>query len=85
MLLVRTRLAPSQIHGIGLFAAQPTRAGEAVFRESIFTARFTQDEYGGMGGLARGFLDVYGYLEGGVWKLSMDNERFINHSDDRTP
>jgi SET domain-containing protein len=40
MLLVRTRLAPSAIHGLGVFAAEPIARGAEVWR---FTPGFDLD------------------------------------------
>lgn len=82
MLLIKTKIGPSKIHGIGLFADQNIDKGSLIFRESEFTITFTKDQYNSFPDIQKHFLDVYGYFEDNVWKCSLENERFINHSDD---
>jgi hypothetical protein len=84
MLLVRTRIAPSPIHGLGLPAAEPIRRGTRVWR---FTPGFDLD-------LDPSCLDVlvpeqrqrllhYGYIDPRLRRfiLCCDDARFINHSN----
>ena len=84
MLLVRTRLAPSTIHGLGVFAAEPIARGAEVWR---FTAGFDLDlEPQALEALpehAREWLRVYGYLDPRLRRfvLCCDDARFINHSE----
>lgn len=83
MLLVKTTVGQSAIHGLGLFAAEFIPAGTVVFtEESIFTRRILECEYENMPQLQKDFLDFYGYRVGGVIKVSLDNDRFANHSND---
>lgn len=83
MLLVRTRLAPSAIHGLGVFAAEPIARGAEVWR---FTPGFDLDlEPQALEALpehAREWLLVYGYLDPRLQRfiLCCDDARFINHS-----
>jgi len=83
MLLVRTRLGPSAIHGLGVFAVAPISPGTEVWR---FTPGFDleldpalverQPEH------VREWLLVYGYLDPRLKRfiLCCDDARFINHS-----
>ena len=85
MMLVKTFVDKSGIHGIGLFAAAPIAAGtviwrfmdgfDVVFDETVLT---TLDEP------MRGYLNRYSYphhsLPGKII-LDGDNGRFMNHSD----
>lgn len=81
MLFIKTKIGPSKIHGIGLFSCQSIDKGTLIFRESEFTIIFTKEQYESFPDIQKHFLDVYGYFEDGVWKCSLENERFINHSD----
>jgi SET domain-containing protein len=84
MLLVRTRLGPSPIHGLGLFAVDPIPAGTAVWR---FTPGFDLDlEPATVDAQPQPFRDAllhYGWVDPGVdrYLLCCDDVRFMNHSD----
>lgn len=85
MLLVRTYLAKSELHGIGLFAAEPIAAGTVVQK---FDPRFDRvfdvsrvDMLGG-GLVMQEFISHYCYLKSRRLWLCFDDARFINHSDD---
>ncbi len=83
MLLVRTRLAPSAIHGLGVFAAGPIARGTEVWR---FTPGFDLDldpkALEALPAQVREWLLVYGYLDPRLRRfiLCCDDARFINHS-----
>lgn len=81
MLLVKTKVKQSEIHGTGLFADEFIAKGTVIFKESIFTKYFTEDEYNALPELQKEFIAHYCYFLGGVWRCSMDNDRFTNHSD----
>ena len=78
MLLVRTRIGPSRIHGIGLFAAEPIAAGTEVWR---FTPGFDLDAAPAMleslTAEQRETVLHYGYLDPrlGRFILCCDNAR----------
>lgn len=82
MLLVKTTLGPSQIHGVGLIAAEPILRGQHV---AVFMPDFDRVfSVGSLVGVVADFVRHYGYLEGAVgqWCLNSDNMRFCNHSVD---
>lgn len=86
MLLVRTRLGASGIHGIGVFAAEPVAAGAAVWR---FAPGLDQliplEEVPGLPDAFRAYLDTYAYEAPefpGRLVLSCDHAKFLNHSED---
>src|SRR5215471_14428535 len=84
MLLVRTRLAASAVHGLGLFADESIRAGAEVWR---FTPGFDLDLdpalLDGQPALFREAMMHYRYVDPrlGRFILCCDDARFINHSD----
>lgn len=95
MLLVKTYVAPSATHGLGLFAAEAIAQGQVVSR---FTPGFDSvceaTQFAALPPRAQAFLRCYGFplellapllgrpveeLRGG-WALEVDNLRFANHS-----
>jgi SET domain-containing protein len=86
MLRVKTYLDKSPIHGIGVFAAQEIQDGVLVWTfepqidkvldidESTLKYQYFLD---------REFIRTYAYFDKQLNKyiLSVDNDRFINHSD----
>ena len=84
MLLVPTRLAPSNIHGIGVFALAPIAQGTPVWRfERGLDMEFSPDIVDGLPEHVRAFFSRYGYLDRNVKRiiLCFDDARFVNHSD----
>jgi hypothetical protein len=84
MLLIRTRLDRSRIHGTGVFADEAIAECQLVWRyDPVFDRRFSQAEVDAAGPAVRDFLTTYAYrsssLDGG-WLLSGDHARFLNHS-----
>ena len=84
MLLVPTRIGPSTIHGIGVFAAAPIAKGTAVWRFAKgLDMEFSPDVVDGLPAHVRTFFSHYGYLDRNVKRiiLCFDDARFVNHSD----
>lgn len=96
MLLVQTYVAPSPVHGLGLFAAEPIAAGQVVGRFVVgFDSICEPALFATLPAPAQAFLRCYGFplqelaellgrpAEGlvGGWALEVDNMRFCNHSD----
>jgi SET domain-containing protein len=82
MLKVNTYLSASSIHGIGVFAMEAIPSGSVIFaEETYFTNRYPVELVDSMPAAARNFIRGFGYLRDGVYKLSVDNDRFMNHSD----
>ena len=84
MLLVPTRLAPSGIHGLGVFAAAPITEGTPVWRFAKgLDMEFSPDIVDGLPEHARTFFSHYGYLDRNMKRiiLCFDDARFVNHSD----
>ncbi|HYC01884.1 MAG TPA: SET domain-containing protein-lysine N-methyltransferase [Azospirillaceae bacterium] len=85
MLLVRTYLAPSRVHGIGLFAAEPISRGTIIWRfDERIDRRFRKAEIDAMPEPLKSYLGTYSYPEAigsETYLLDGDHARFMNHSD----
>lgn len=81
-MLIRTRVAPSAIHGMGLFAVDPVRGGTQVWRFLPgFDHSFSPEEFERLPELAREHARWFCFvsrLDGHVI-LSGDHACFINH------
>lgn len=83
MLLVHTYVAPSTISGLGLFAAGSIRKGTRIYRwDPSFGWTATPEEFAALPGVTKEFVERYGWRdrETGMWRASIDNSRFLNHS-----
>ena len=81
MLKVKTFLKESGEHGIGLFAGEFIPKGTVVFEEDDFTLIIPDDEFEKMSTEQKQFIEHYAYKQFGTYKLSVDNDRFMNHSN----
>ena len=86
MFLIRTRVAPSAIHGVGVFACEPVAVGATVWRfNPNFDRVIDEEALRAVPEAFRAYLDIYAYRAidvGGALVLSCDDARFLNHSDD---
>jgi SET domain-containing protein len=83
MLLIRTRVAPSGIHGMGLFAVEPVAKGTPVWRfEPRFDHDFSPEQFAELPMLAREHTRWFCFVSkvDGHVILSGDHACFINHS-----
>ena len=83
MLLVKTYLAPSPIHGIGLFADQFIPRGTQIWEfTNGMDFEISQDEIAKLSPLDQGFVARYGYRNKVTGKhvVCVDDARFFNHS-----
>ncbi len=86
MLLVKTKIGPSKIHGIGLFAAEFVPKGKEVWKfKTGFDLEFSEKELYSLG-LSQQALEQflnYCYRSPGTGKymLCFDDARFVNHSE----
>ena len=84
MLLVKTRIDRSRIHGFGLFAAEPILQGTPVWRFTPwFDLEMSPPCLEMLTGEQRASLLHYGYIDPrlGSFILCCDDARFVNHSD----
>lgn len=83
MLLVKTKLSLSNVHGIGLFADQFIPKGTATWKyHPDYDTAFTEKEVEGMSEPAKKIFLHYAYFDAEINKyvLCFDDQRFINHS-----
>jgi SET domain-containing protein len=82
MLLVKTYLDKSPIHGIGVFAGEFIRKGTKIWRYvEGFDRAYSPRQYARLPKQAKDFLKSYGYRVDGEILLTGDYDRHINHSD----
>ena len=85
MLLVKTKIGPSDIAGLGLFADQFIPKGLAVWKLMPgFDIVLTIEQIASLSEVAREQFVHYGHVDmfTGQHVLCADNARFLNHSDD---
>jgi uncharacterized protein len=84
MILVPTRVAPSGIHGNGLFAVAPIARGTPIYRLLRgFDQLYTRQQWAALPEPARSFTRHFSYLtwDSGELVLSGDHARFMNHAE----
>jgi SET domain-containing protein len=82
MLLVKTYVDRSAIHGLGVFAAESIRKGTKIWRfVEGFDRAYSPKEFARLPKAARDFLKDYGYRVDGEILFTVDNDHYINHSD----
>jgi SET domain-containing protein len=83
MLLVKTYLDKSAIHGLGVFAGELIRKGTKIWRfVEGFDHAYSPKQFAKLPKPAREFLKNYGYRVDGEILFTVDNDRHINHSED---
>ncbi len=83
MMLVKTQVRPSAIHGLGLFAVEFIPRGSAVWRfQPGFDQDFLPAQLAELPALARQHLRWFGFVDrsNGHTILSGDHACFMNHS-----
>ena len=82
-MLVRTRVAPSAIHGLGLFAAEPIPCGTPIWRLAPgFDRELSPAQVAALPPLAQEHIRWFGWVrrEDGRAVLSGDHACFMNHA-----
>ncbi len=84
MMIVPTYVGPSEIEGVGVFAAEPIPAGTAIWTlDERFDHLFNASDIAGMAPLQQQFVTRYGYphmTREGITVVEFDNGRFMNHT-----
>src|SRR5580704_5514576 len=85
MLLIRTTIAPSEIHGLGLFAAEPVSRGAAIWRfSSGLDLEISELDFEKFMPYEQDVILFYGFhsKKTGKYHLSFDDVRFMNHAEE---
>jgi hypothetical protein len=83
MLLIKTYLDKSSIHGLGVFADEFIRKGTKIWRfVEGFDRAFSPREYAKLPKPAREYIKVHGYRVDGEILLTVDHDHHINHAED---
>jgi len=85
MFLVHTHLAPSPIHGIGVFIDEPVRKGTVVWRfDARIDVHIPRAELAGFPVAVQEYLRVHAYVETvdghETMVLCADSAQYVNHS-----
>ncbi|HZP74517.1 MAG TPA: SET domain-containing protein [Pseudolabrys sp.] len=82
MLLVKTYLDKSPIHGLGVFAGELIPKGTKIWRfVEGFDHCYSASEFARLPKPARDFIEYYGYQIDGEILLTGDNDRHMNHAE----
>ncbi len=82
MLLVKTYLDKSPIHGLGVFAGEFIRKDTKIWRfVEGYDRCYSPKQFARLPKPARDFLKNYGYRVDGEILFTVDNDRHMNHSD----
>ena len=83
MLLVKTYLDKSDIHGLGVFAGELIRKGKKIWRfVDGFDRAYTRKQFAKLPKAARDYIKFHGYRVDGEILLTVDNDHHMNHSND---
>jgi len=83
MLLVRTYLDKSGIHGLGVFAEEAIRKGTKIWRfVHGFDRVFSPRDFAKLPEPAQDYIERYGYQVDGEILLTVDHDHHMNHSED---
>lgn len=82
MLLVKTYIDRSPIHGLGVFAAERIPKGTKIWRfVEGFDRCYTPKQFAKLPKAARDFLKDYAYRVDGEILFTVDNDHHMNHAD----
>jgi len=87
MLVVKTQLKQSPIHGLGLFLAEPVSKGTLIWRfDSRIDRVYAETELAFLPESLALFVKTYGCWRRAdrLWVLAGDDARFVNHADQPT-
>lgn len=86
MLFVKTKVLPSKIHGLGLFADKFIPKGTIIWKFTPgFDLKFTKEQIKKFPKQVQEYLEMYCWLskKSGMYCFSSDNGKYFNHS--KTP
>lgn len=83
MLLVRTYLDNSAIHGLGVFAGEFIPQGKKIWRfVEGYDRVYSPGQFAQLPKAAKDFIRFHGYRVDGEILLTVDHDRHINHAED---
>jgi SET domain-containing protein len=83
MLFVKTKVLPSKIHGLGLFADEFIPKGTIIWKFTPgFDLKFTKEQIKSVPKQVQEYLETYCWLskKSGKYCFSSDNGKYFNHS-----
>ena len=83
MLFVKTRVLPSRIHGLGLFADEDIPKDTILWKfTSEFDLKFTKEQIRKFSKQVQEYLETYCWLskKSGKYCFASDNAKYFNHS-----
>jgi len=81
-MLVDTYVAPSEIEGLGLFAAQDVPEGTRIWRlDPGFDLVLTDERLAEMAEWQHNYFKRYCFKWNGLFYFCIDNARYMNHSE----
>lgn len=84
MLRFKNYIAPSAIAGLGVFTDQDIPKDGLIWSfEEGLDRKFTQEQFDNFDEDVRAYLTIYGFRDAldGYYYLTVDNDRFTNHSE----
>ncbi|MFO1129550.1 MAG: SET domain-containing protein [Rhodospirillales bacterium] len=85
MMLVKNYVAPSGIHGVGVFAGESIAKGTRLYQfvEGV-DITMTREQAAAYSTEFARFMNIFAYVDpiDRTMVISIDNSRFMNHSDD---
>jgi SET domain-containing protein len=84
VLLVKTYLAASAVHGIGVYAAEPIEEGAIIWAfNPVLDILVSPEQLASLPDIGQNFLRKYAYPHAAspAYVLCADDARFMNHSD----
>jgi len=84
MLFIRTKLAPSSIHGIGVFSEEFVPMGNIVWKwHDGVDQRVPVELVEALPDVCKEVFKRYSWLQDGVYHMPADSDKYVNHS--KTP
>ncbi|MBL8667602.1 MAG: SET domain-containing protein [Rhodospirillales bacterium] len=84
MMIVKNYVAPSDIHGVGVFAGEDIKQGTRIYEfiEAVDIV-MTQEQAASYGAEFARFMRIFAYVEPSdrTMVISVDNSRFMNHAE----
>jgi uncharacterized protein len=83
MMIIETYLAPSPLHGLGVFAAEPVASGQVVSRYMPpFDVQYPAELLAALSAAEQKYLRHFSYRSKftGLYVLTGDHDRYMNHS-----